>query len=98
MTKGEIIAIVVLSTLFISLFTWLAIDIVKCNKECRITGTVVEKFRTNAAYKRSAEAHVVIFSDSLRRNIDIEVTWNCYANMYTGKKVVFNLREGHLNQ
>lgn len=54
-------------------------------------GKVVEKFRTDAGYKSSAQAHVVFYNDNLKRNIDVQVTWNTYANTYIGQNVCFEL-------
>lgn len=55
-------------------------------------GKVIEKFRTDAGYKSSPEAHVVFYNDSLKRNIDVQVTWNAYANTYIGQNVCFKLK------
>lgn len=67
-------------------------EISRLNKTATYCGTVVEKFRTDAGYKSSPQAHIVFYCDSLHRNVDVQVTWNCYANVETGKSVCFELR------
>lgn len=56
-------------------------------------GKVVDKYRTSAGYKVYEEKHVVFFSDSLKRNIDIQVTDNCYANTNKDEIVCFTLHK-----
>ena len=60
-------------------------------EEKKYCGKVVEKFRTDAGYKSSPQAHVVFYNDSLKRNIDVKVTWNCYANTEVGEHICFDL-------
>lgn len=62
-------------------------------KEYKIHGPVIERFATGAGYKVQPQAHIIIHSDSLQRNIDIEVTWNTYANAQIGKVLWFDLTE-----
>ena len=66
-------------------------------KETLYCGTVTEKFRTDAGYKSSPQAHVVFYCDSLKRNIDVQVTWNCYANTEPGEPICFSLRDRDIN-
>lgn len=77
----------------------LTISLVSCifPEEHSYSGTVVDKFRTDAGYKSSPEAHVVFYCDSLHRNIDVKVTWNCYANTSIGERITFTLMERQLN-
>ncbi len=57
---------------------------------------MVEKYRTNAGYKTQSESHIVFFSDSLKRNIDIEVSDNTYANFNVGNRIGFELYENQV--
>jgi hypothetical protein len=54
-------------------------------------GKVIEKYRTDAGYKSSPQWHIVYYCDSLKKNIDVQVTPNTYANIYIGKYTCFNL-------
>lgn len=69
-----------------------------CVDKQRYCGNVVQTFRTDAGYKSSPEAHVIFYCDSLKRNVDVEVTWNCYANSQVGKRICFQLYETDLNK
>lgn len=62
-----------------------------CEKEKTYCGKVVDRFRTDAGYKSSPEAHIVFYCDSLKKNIDVQVTWNTYANCQVGETVCFGL-------
>lgn len=66
-------------------------------KKVRVCGKIVDKFTTSAAYKVSAEPHVILYSDSLRRKVDIRVTWNTHANMTIGNNACFTIRENRLD-
>lgn len=57
----------------------------------RYCGPVVRGFQTEAAYKVAPRAYVVIHSDSLQRNISVQVTWNTYANSTPGSIQCFRL-------
>lgn len=70
--------------------------LMSCEKEAKYCGKVVSKFKTDAGYKVSAHPHVQFYCDSLKRNVDVEVTWNCYANAFVGKEVCFLLRSDQL--
>lgn len=74
---------------------WIAIN---GNVTYPVHGKVIDKFRTDAGYKSTPEAHVVIYSDSLKRNVDIKVTWNTYANAVIGRTLYFKLSEYDLNR
>lgn len=74
--------------MFISLFA------ISCDEftEKNYCGTVVKTFRTDAGYKSMPEAHVVFHSDSLNKNIDVQVTWNTFANVEEGDPICFKLK------
>ncbi len=58
-------------------------------------GPVVERFM-EPAYKSSTKAHVVFYNQELRCNINVNVSWNTYANTSLGKDVCFVLDENDL--
>lgn len=61
-------------------------------------GRVVEKFRTDAGYKSHSEAHVVFYCDSIKKNIDVETSFNCYANVAVGQEVCFGLTDYQIHK
>jgi hypothetical protein len=61
--------------------------------EKRYCGKVTEMYRTDAGYKSSPECHIVFYSDSLHRKIDVKVTFNSYANVQVGEVVCFSLQD-----
>lgn len=78
--------------ILIAILFFILASLAGCNiKEKTYCGDVVEKFRTDAGYKSQAEAHVVFYCNELKKNIDVKVTWNCYANAYVGKNICFSL-------
>lgn len=64
-----------------------------CIKEDKYCGTIIEKYRSPAGYKIHSKPHVVFYSDSLKRNVDVTVTDNTYVNSYVGKRICFQLSE-----
>lgn len=82
-----------IATLSITLTT-----LVGCKENPRYCGVVIEKYRTDAGYKSRPEAHVVFYCESLRRNVDVEVTFNCYANVNVNNNVCFRLSEYDLKK
>lgn len=87
--ESKIVALVIIGILAIfGIIIWATLP-----KVYSIHGPVVNKFVVGPGYKVSSEAHIVIYSDSLKRNIDIDVTWNTYANAEMGKVLYFNLTE-----
>jgi hypothetical protein len=76
--------------LIISLFALCSCSLPEERLYC---GKVTDKYRTTAGYKTSEEKHIVFFSDSLKRKVDIQVTDNCYANTELKETVCFTLRE-----
>lgn len=73
-------------------------SLVSCNSEEKTyCGIVSNKFQTSAGYKVQEKAFVVFYNEELRRNIAVEVTWNCYVNTEIGKNVCFTLTEFQLN-
>ena len=68
-----------------------------CLKEAKYCGRVIEMYRTDAGYKSNPGAHVVFYCDSIKRNIDVKVTFNTYANTALNDEVCFYLRKQQLN-
>jgi hypothetical protein len=52
-----------------------------CVEQTKYCGPVIEKYRLSGGYKTSPECHVIFYSPELKRNIDVEVTFNTYANI-----------------
>lgn len=72
---------------------------VSCDtKTYKICGKVNEKFRTGAGYKSRPEAHIVFYSDSLKRNLDVEVSFNTYVNIQVNDNVCFVLSDWDLKK
>jgi len=57
-------------------------------------GNVVEKFII--PIKSSSDPHIVFYSDSLKRNIDVIVNFNTYANEQIGETVCFILNDNEI--
>jgi hypothetical protein len=74
------------------------IKISEANNVATYCGTVVDKYITAAGYKVSAQRHVVIYNDSLSRNIDVRVTNQTYVNLEVGDKTCFELSESNLKE
>lgn len=83
--------------LFIFVLCILILLFCSCNKERVYCGNVVERFTLGGGYKVQPEAHIVIYNDSLRRNVDVTTTWNTYVNAQIGDRVCFELGEYDLN-
>ncbi len=62
-------------------------------KEKSYCGKVIAKYSTDAGYKIYPTKHVVFYSNTLLKNIDIEVTDNTYWNTNIGEIVCFNLNK-----
>jgi hypothetical protein len=76
-----------------------AIMFVSCgSEETQYCGPVVEKFMTPVGHRSPAEPHVIFYNDSLKRSIDVRVSWNTYANVDVGAFVCFALSEWELNR
>lgn len=56
-------------------------------------GQIIQMYRTDAGYKSNPEAHVVFYCPATGRNIDVDVSFNCYANEKVGNKVCFELTD-----
>lgn len=67
-------------------------------KEMKYCGMVTKCYMTNAGYKVSSKKHIVFYNDLLKRNIDVIVTNNTYANIVEGQIVCFNLNRMQLEQ
>lgn len=65
--------------------------------ENRYCGKITELYRIGGGYKSRPEAHVVFFCDSINRKIDVEITFNTYANLYVNKEVCFDLNKFELS-
>ena len=77
----------------------LSIVFLSCKpEEHKVCGRTIEIYRTNAGYKSNPEAHVVFYSDSLQRNVDVEVSFNTYANIKVNQEVCFMLNEYDLKK
>lgn len=64
-----------------------------CEQEKMYCDKVIEKYRTSAGYKVKGESHIVFYSDSLKRNIDLTVSDNIYANYFLKDNICFSLFE-----
>ena len=70
-----------------------------CNpKTIYYSGPIVDMYQTSAGYKVKGQNHVIFYNDSLKRNIDVIVTDNCYANCKKGEWVGFDLMNFQLKQ
>ncbi len=91
MVFKKLLLIIVLS--FFSVLT-----MTSCIHDKLYCGEVVEMYRTDAGYKSSPECHVVFYCDSIKRNIDVKVTFNGFANTQKGETVCYELNEFELEQ
>jgi len=73
--------------------TLVALLFVGCNEIEQKTycGRIVNKFQTEAGYKVQPQKHIVIFNKELNRNVDVQVTWNCYVNAQIDSFICFEL-------
>jgi len=91
-----IIFVIFILTLF-GVFGWAIYDAIKNNNtEKEYCGKVTYKFRTDAGYKVSAKPHLVFKPDNLNKKVDVEVSWNTFANKEVGDEVCFSLTDRDL--
>lgn len=108
MSKGDYIGFTIILALLAGIIWFLVVmnnnDSEWNDKKYRISGKVVNIFlpvtsyHSKSGYYVDSDPHIVVYSDSLKRNVDIQVTWNCYVNMYVGKQVLFLLSKRDLMQ
>lgn len=72
--------------------------LISCKNEKKYCGPVIDMYRTDAGYKSIPKAHVVFYCDSIKRNVDVEVTFNCYANLKKNQNVCFMLNDDQLER
>lgn len=60
-------------------------------------GIVIEKYRVLAGYKVKEQPRIVFYNDSLKRNIDVKVSYDTYSNTKVRESVCFHLRELHFD-
>lgn len=81
------------------LFILLTTSLFSCGpKENLYCGKVTKLYETAAGYKVASEKHIIFYNDSLKRNIDVEVTNNVYANTTENENICFYLTEYDLNK
>ena len=91
-----IIFIIFVLSLF-GFFWWAIYDAIKNNNtEKQYCGKVTDKFRTDAGYKVSAVPHLVFKPNNLNKKVDVEVSWNTFANKEIGDEVCFTLTDRDL--
>ncbi len=61
-------------------------------------GKVVRVYMTPAGYKVTPEKRVVFYNDSLKRNIDVKVTFQTYSNTKVGQRICFDLNRMELEE
>lgn len=88
------IIIIVLITIIITL----VMTIKENKKETQFCGKVVNCYVTPAGYKIHSEKHVVFYNDSLKRNIDVKVNNQTYANTVINEFICFDLNKRQLNE
>ena len=54
-------------------------------------GKVVQSFISNAGYDRYDKPYVVFYSDSLKKNIAVQTSWQTFVNKKPGDTICFNL-------
>lgn len=67
-------------------------------REVQYCGKVVKVYMTTAGYKVSPSRHIVFYSDSLKRNIDVRVTNQTFVNIVEGQRVCFDLNRMQLDE
>lgn len=63
----------------------------------RYCGVVNEMYRTSAGYKVREQPRIIFYNDSLKRNINIQVSYNTYSNTKIGEFVCFGLYKHNLD-
>ena len=96
MSKGLRGWVILLSVSGVILTSFITLVVV-VNKETRYCGKVVKCYMTSAGYKVHPKRFVVFYNDSLKRNIDVKVNRQTYANTTKGQNVCFNLNNKQLN-
>lgn len=61
------------------------------NRKTKYCGVVLDMYSTSAGYKVREKPRIVFYSDSLKRNINIRVSYSTYSNTRVGEHVCFNL-------
>lgn len=95
--KQNIIRLLVIIGLFIGIVKFIKF-VIEQNKETQYCGKVVSLYMTTAGYKVSSSKHIVFYNDSLKRNIDVKVTNQTYANVVKGQRICFDLNEMQLEE
>ena len=67
-------------------------------KETQYCGKVVRVYMTPAGYKVHPEKRVVFYCDSLKRNVDVKVTFQTYSNTKEGQRICFDLNRMQLEE
>lgn len=84
------------------IFSFFAYEMIKMiienKKEKECCGKVVKVYQTPAGYKVQPTNHIVFYNNALKRNIDVKITYNSYANMYVNKFVCFDLNKNQLEE
>ena len=94
--KKIVISIV---AIFIFIYFGLIFNIIRKSViKHKYCGTIVHLYETPAGYKVYPEKHVVFYCDSLKRNVDVNVTNQCYCNSWVNKDVCFELSQEKLEQ
>lgn len=89
------IVIVIGIVLYVSAIAMLFKEQMRTTEYC---GKVTSIYRTDAGYKVSPQAHVIFYSDSLKRKIDVKVSNNTYANTQVGQPICFKLSKQDIKE
>ena len=66
-------------------------------EEKNYCGKVINTYQTSQ-YKSSNEKHIVFYCHELKRNVDVRVTNNIFANTSQGQHVCFDLTQRQLEE
>ncbi len=75
----------------IILILFISVFLVSCKKQIECTGKIKETYKEPT--KHGYDYHVVFYCDTLKRNVDVCVSENTFANLNSGDTVSFNLSE-----
>lgn len=85
-TKGKLVILLIASTL----------SFYSCQNETKYSGHISEKYLLHK--NNGGVYNVVFYSDSLRKNININVTADCYVNLSVGQKCYFELTQSQTGE
>lgn len=98
MKNKETFIMTIIATLIVIILFYIMLYSIKKHKETLYCGKVVKTYITPAGYKVYPERRVVFYCDSLKRNIDVKVTVQQFANTNIGEIICFELDERQLEE